>query len=228
LARKEVLKAAALTALAAGANAAEVMLEPRGRAMAANKGGDPALARNPLIWADVPDMAMIRVGSTYYMSSTTMHLSPGLPIMKSTDLVNWELLNYAYDTLDDVDELNLTSGKSAYGRGSWASSLRYHNGTYYVTTFAQTTGKTYIYRTGDIEKGPWKVTSFKPSLHDHSLFFDDDGRVYMLYGGGNLRLTELDAELSGIKPAVSVTSSFRMRAPWPVPTAVSRRKAPSC
>ena len=56
-------------------------------------------ARNPIIWADVPDMAMIRVGDTYYMSSTTMHMSPGLPIMKSKDLVNWELVSYAYDTL---------------------------------------------------------------------------------------------------------------------------------
>ena len=42
---------------------------------------------------------MIRVGDTYYMSSTTMHLSPGLPIMKSKDLVNWELVSYAYDIL---------------------------------------------------------------------------------------------------------------------------------
>jgi beta-xylosidase len=50
---------------------------------------DPA--RNPIIWADVPDVAVIRVGDTYYMSSTTMHMSPGLPIMKSKDLVNWEL-----------------------------------------------------------------------------------------------------------------------------------------
>ena len=70
-----------------------------------------------------------------------MHMSPGLPIMKSTDLVNWELVGYAYDTLANVDALNLTNGKSTYGRGSWASSLRHHNGTYYVTTFAQTTGK---------------------------------------------------------------------------------------
>ncbi|MBW8734638.1 MAG: family 43 glycosylhydrolase, partial [Asticcacaulis sp.] len=46
-------------------------------------------AHNPVIWADVPDIAIIRVGKTYYMSSTTMHMSPGLPIMKSTDLVNW-------------------------------------------------------------------------------------------------------------------------------------------
>ena len=47
------------------------------------------LAHNPIIWADVPDIAIMRVGKTYYMSSTTMHMSPGLPIMKSTDLVNW-------------------------------------------------------------------------------------------------------------------------------------------
>lgn len=157
-------------------------------------------ARNPIIHADVPDIAMIRVGDTYYMSSTTMHLSPGLPIMKSKDLVNWELVSYAYDILDDVDELNLNHGKSSYGRGSWASSLRVHQGTYYVTTFAQTTGKTYIYSTKDLEKGPWKASSFKPALHDHSLFFDDDGRIYMLYGGGNLRLVELNQDLSGIKP----------------------------
>jgi beta-xylosidase len=52
-------------------------------------------ARNPVIWADVPDPAIIRVGDTYYMSSTTMHMSPGLPIMKSRDLVNWELAGYA-------------------------------------------------------------------------------------------------------------------------------------
>ena len=78
-------------------------------------------AHNPIIFADVPDMAMIRVGDVYYMSSTTMHMSPGVPIMKSTDLVNWDLVNYAYDTLADVDALNLDNGKSSYGRGSWAS-----------------------------------------------------------------------------------------------------------
>ena len=159
----------------------------------------PRQASNPIIHADVPDIAMIRVGDTYYMSSTTMHMSPGVPIMKSKDLANWELVNYAYDTLDDVDALNLANGRSAYGKGSWASSIRFHNGTYYVSTFAQTTGKTYIYSTKDIEKGPWEVKSFKPSLHDHSLFFDDDGRVYMLYGGGNLRLVELKEDLSGLK-----------------------------
>ena len=214
LTRREVLKAAALRALVTGAaGAAEVLREPTERAMAAEMGGEDesgvrvspkpsasALARNPLIWADVPDVAMIRVGDIYYMSSTTMHLSPGLPIMKSRDLVHWELIGYAYDTLGDNDALTLQNGRNAYGAGSWASSLRHHDGTFYVSTFSSTTGKTHIYAAKNIEKGPWTETSFRPSLHDHSLFFDDDGRVYMLHGGGDLRLTELNADLSGIKP----------------------------
>jgi beta-xylosidase len=157
-------------------------------------------AQNPIIQADVPDMAMIRVGETYYMSSTTMHMSPGLPIMKSGDLVNWHLIGYAYDTLGDNDALTLQNGKNAYGAGSWASSLRYHDGTFYVTTFSSTTGKTHVYRTKDIEKGPWIENTFRPALHDHSLFFDDDGRVYMVNGGGNIRLTELTSDVTGIKP----------------------------
>src|ERR1700759_3214925 len=119
-------------------------------------------ATNPIIYADVPDMSMIRVGNNYYMSSTTMHMSPGVPIMKSTDLVNWKIVSYAYDVLNkDNEALNLANGKDAYGKGSWASSLRYHNGIYYVSTFAGTTGETYIYSTKDIEKGPWKTISFK-------------------------------------------------------------------
>jgi beta-xylosidase len=171
-------------------------------------------ARNPIIWADVPDVAVMRVGDTYYMSSTTMHLSPGLPIMKSKDLVNWQLIGYAYDTLGDNDALTLQNGKSAYGAGSWASSLRYHDGTFYVTTFSSTTGKTHVSRTKDIEKGPWIENSFRPSLHDHSLFFEDDGRVYMIHGAGNIRLTELTTDLSGIKPGgvdqVIITNASRV------------------
>ncbi len=160
-------------------------------------------AHNPIIYADVPDMSIVRVGNTYYMSSTTMHMSPGVPIMKSEDLVNWKLVNYAYDTLASMDELNLENGKSTYGRGSWASCLRYHNGMYYVSTFAQTTGKTYVYKTKNIEKGPWTVSSFSPAYHDHSLFFDDDGRVYMIYGSGKLKLIELNADASGVKPGAT-------------------------
>jgi beta-xylosidase len=156
-------------------------------------------AKNPIMHADVPDVSMMRVGDKYYMSSTAMHMSPGLPIMVSKDLVNWEMLNYAYDRLGENDELNLENGRNAYGRGSWASSLRYHAGVYYVSTFSATTGRTYIFHTKDIENEPWKMISFEPSLHDSSLFFDDDGKVYMLWGGGSLRLVELKEDLSGIK-----------------------------
>ncbi|WP_035652191.1 glycoside hydrolase 43 family protein [Flavobacterium sp. ASV13] len=159
-------------------------------------------AQNPIIFADVPDISIIRVGKNYYMSSTTMHMSPGLPIMKSTDLVNWKLMNYAYDILADVPELNLTEGKSTYGRGSWASSLRFHNGIYYVATFAQTTGQTYIFKTKDIEKGNWQKVSFQPAYHDHSLFFDDDGKAYLIYGTGQIKLVELNDDLTGIKQNV--------------------------
>jgi beta-xylosidase len=157
-------------------------------------------AHNPLIWADVPDIAIIRVGKTYYMSSTTMHMSPGLPIMKSTDLVNWSMASYAYETLADNQNFRLENGKNAYGEGSWASSLRYHEGVFHASTFSANTGRTHIYTTRHPDRGPWKETSFEPSLGDHSLFFDDDGRVYLVYGSGRISLIELQPDLSGIKP----------------------------
>ncbi|GAB1451182.1 glycoside hydrolase family 43 protein [Draconibacterium sp.] len=156
-------------------------------------------AQNPIIFADVPDMSMIRVGDTYYLSSTTMHMSPGVPIMKSKDLVNWEIVNYAYDTLANVDAMNLVNGQSTYGRGTWASCIRYHNGFFYVSTFAQTTNKTYIYKTKDIENGPWETISFAPAYHDHTIYFDDDGQIYMIWGVRKLRIIELKDDLSGVK-----------------------------
>ncbi len=154
-------------------------------------------ATNPIIWADVPDASMIRVGDTYYMSSTTMHMSPGVPIMKSKDLANWKLVNYAYDTLVDNDAMNMENGQYTYGRGSWASSLRYHEGTYYVSTFSATSGMTHIYTTKDIENGPWEEHSFSPSLHDNTLIFED-GKMYLVWGAGELRIVELKQDLSGV------------------------------
>jgi beta-xylosidase len=156
-------------------------------------------AQNPVIFADVPDISIVRVGDSYYMSSTTMHMAPGVPIMKSKDLINWKIVSYAYNVLDTIDALTLRNGKNSYGKGSWASCIRYHNETFYVSTFAQTTGKTYVYSTKDIEKGPWKESSFSPSFHDNTLFFDDDGRVYLIYGNKKLTLVELNDDLSGVK-----------------------------
>lgn len=88
--------------------------------------------RNPLIWADVPDTDVIRVGNYFYMSSTSMHMMPGIPIMRSIDLVNREIVAYVYDILENNDAHNLINGQNIYGKGSWANSPRYHNNTFYI------------------------------------------------------------------------------------------------
>lgn len=158
-----------------------------------------AEANNPVIWADVPDPSVIRVGNTYYMSSTTMHMSPGVPIMKSTDLVNWSLVSYAYNTLDNTSALNLENGQNAYGKGSWASSIRHVDGIFYVSTFSYTTNKTYIYKTRDIENGPWTASALNGLYHDASLFFEN-GRAFLAYGIDDIKIIELTADASAIKP----------------------------
>src|SRR5271170_7315495 len=86
---------------------------------------------------------------------------------------------------------------TAKARGPAACAI---DGIFYTTTFSSTTGKTYVYTAKDIEHGPWKASSFRPMLHDHPLFFDDDGRVFMVNGSGNIRLTELTADATGLKP----------------------------
>jgi beta-xylosidase len=101
-----------------------VLVSVASRVVPAEQPAQAAPAHNPLVWADVPDIAVIRVGKTYYMSSTTMHMSPGLPIMKSTDLVNWSMASFAYETLADYEAFRLVNGKNAYGARCWASSLR--------------------------------------------------------------------------------------------------------
>lgn len=146
---------------------------------------------NPVIWADVPDISVIRVGAAYYMVSTSMHSMPGCPIMKSMNLQDWKLVGYVFDTLEDNDAHNLLDGKGIYGKGSWAACLRYHQGTFYVCFSCNDMNRFYIYMTQDIERGPWKRHAYEGLLHDPSLLFDDDGRVYVIYGNGNIRIREL-------------------------------------
>lgn len=153
---------------------------------------------NPFIYSDVPDIDIIRVDGAYYMVSTTMHLSPGVPVMKSTDLVNWETVNYVYDRLDEGDEMNLRNGKSMYGKGQWASSIVYHNGTYYVGFNSNTTGTAYIFKTDDIEHGSWTRTKLNANMHDMAIFFDGD-TPYVVWGGRNIQYQELEADMSGLK-----------------------------
>jgi beta-xylosidase len=155
--------------------------------------------QNPFLWADVPDVSVIRVGSNYYMSSTTMHMNPGVPIMKSTDLVNWTIVNYVYPTLGSGDKENLANGQNEYGKGSWASSLRYKNGTYYLAFMSYTSNNTYVFQTTDIENGAWTKYALGAAYHDCSLLFDDDGRVYLVYGAGDIKVVELNADAKSVK-----------------------------
>jgi xylan 1,4-beta-xylosidase len=154
---------------------------------------------NPILWMDVPDPDVIRVGDVYYMSSTTMHMNPGVPIMKSEDLLHWEIVNYVYDVLAVNDEQTLSNGKNEYGKGSWASCLRYHQGIFYLVVGSLATGKTYIFQTVDIEKGSWTRYTLDRYYHDMSLLFDDDGRVYMVYDRGDIKVIELTKDATGIK-----------------------------
>lgn len=157
---------------------------------------DKSTFANPMLWADVPDPDVIRVGDDFYMVSTTMHLMPGCPIMRSKDLVNWEVISYVFDTLDDNSRYRLIDG-NVYGRGQWATSLKYHNGRFYVLFSPNDQPyRSYIYSTAD-PAGKWELVSRTPHFHDSSLLFDDDGRVYVYSGTGNLR--ELNPDLSDVK-----------------------------
>ncbi|MBQ3027436.1 MAG: glycoside hydrolase 43 family protein, partial [Lachnospiraceae bacterium] len=153
---------------------------------------------NPILYTDYPDPDVIRVGDTYYMVSTTMHFMPGGVILRSYDLIHWEIASYVYETLDDTPGQRLTDGKGIYGKGMWAASLRYHKGTFYVCFVANDTGKTYLYTAKEIE-GPWEKRFIEGFYHDNSLLFDDDDRVYIAYGNREIYITELNETLTAPK-----------------------------
>jgi len=127
-----------------------------------------------------------------------MHTMPGCPIMRSRDLKHWELVGYVFDRLEDNDGHNLADGKGVYGQGSWAPSLRYHEGMFYVAFSCNDTGKFYLYRTDDIERGGWRRTTIPRLFHDPSLLFDE-GRVFVIYGNGDIYITELTPDLTGVR-----------------------------
>lgn len=153
---------------------------------------------NPVIFADVPDVDVIRVGSDYYMVSTTMHLMPGAPIMHSKDLVNWEIISYLFDEIKDSPLYDLEGG-NVYGQGQWASSLRYHDGRFYVFFATNRPQMSYIYSTTD-PAGRWeKIASYEGNYHDASMLFDEDGRVYLAYGASRVRIKEFNPDLKSFK-----------------------------
>lgn len=162
-------------------------------------GGEQSqIAVNPLTYTDIPDSDIVRVEDTYYMVSTTMYFCPGAPIMKSKDLVTWQIVNYVYDCLEDDDIYNLRNGNNAYGKSQWATSLRYENGIWYALFIANDQHRTYVYTTDDIEDGEWSRKVIDRQMHDASLLFED-GRVFLVWGNGDLCLTELEPDCSAIK-----------------------------
>ncbi|MCR5797434.1 MAG: glycoside hydrolase 43 family protein [Eubacterium sp.] len=158
-------------------------------------------AQYPTIFSDIPDCDFIRVGNAYYMVSTTMNMNPGVPIMKSTDLVHWKIVNYVYDTLFDDDANNLANNKQVYTNGSWAAAIRFNpdDGKFYVCFNSNKYGF-FIYTTDDVENGPWKRHFVTGSYHDPSMLFDD-GKLYVFYGGGPNRIqqVELDDDKEEVK-----------------------------
>ncbi|WP_098743162.1 family 43 glycosylhydrolase [Paenibacillus sp. EZ-K15] len=142
---------------------------------------------NPIMWGDYPDNDIIRVGDTYYMSSTSMHLFPGCPIMSSKDLVNWEYESYAVDRMEG-DPYDLIHG-DVYDEGPWATSLRYHNSKFHL--MFNINGDAAYVSIADRAKGPWTLYKLEDELYDPGLLFDDDGKIYVVHGQGELYLSEL-------------------------------------
>lgn len=155
-------------------------------------------ASSNIILSDYPDLDVIRVGETYYMVSTTMHYMPGCVILRSYNLIDWEFCSYVYDELEATEGQTLKNNKGIYGKGMWAACLRYHNGIFYVSFVANDTHKTYLYTSTSIT-GPWKKSVIPGFFHDMSVLFDDDGKVYVVSGNMDIRLTEMEPDLSAPK-----------------------------
>ncbi len=152
---------------------------------------------NPVFYDEFSDPDLIRVGEDYYLTGTTMHVMPGLPVLHSKDLVNWKFLSYAMDKLDLGPEFRLEDGKDAYGQGVWAPCFRYHAGQFYIFSNVNR-HKTQVFRASD-PAGPWSHTEMNVSLHDLSVLFDEGGKIYVVWGYDELRLAELNEDLTDIK-----------------------------
>jgi beta-xylosidase len=150
---------------------------------------------NPVIPADFPDPDVIRVGDTYYMVTTTMFIFPGVPLLKSHDLVNWEYCSNAVPRFDFSACYNMDSC-NRYGHGQWATSLKYHHGKFYLLFITLNEGG--FMCTADKPEGPWKITHLPKGFYDPGLFFDDNGKIYVAQGYSKISMTEVDSNLAPI------------------------------
>lgn len=132
--------------------------------------------KNPVLNADYSDPDVIRVGEDFYMVCSEFHYM-GMPVLHSRDLVNWTIIGHVYRRLDiDPDYSNF----SAYGRGTWAPSIRHHAGKFWV--YVCTPSEGLFMSTAIDPAGPWTpLTLVQASDHweDPCPFWDDDGQAYL-------------------------------------------------
>lgn len=154
---------------------------------------------NPVLWEDLADIDIFRVGNDYYYSASTMAFSPGAPILKSGDLVNWQYIGHSVPRLEfnDPQAYSLENGKQAYVKGIWASSMRYRqsNKTWYWIGCIGF-DKTYIYTASD-PAGKWSLAStINTCYYDCGILFDDKDDIYVAYGNTKLSVARLNNDLT--------------------------------
>lgn len=155
---------------------------------------------NPLFFEEFSDPCMVRVGEDFWLTGTTMHTMPGLPILHSKDLVNWKLVNYVFDRFNLGPEFSFKEGKTMYGQGIWAPSFAYDEPTKTFYIFANINGhSTQCYKTKD-PLGKWEHWEMKSGFHDLTVFFDDDGKKYVCWGAMENHLAQLNEQLTDTIP----------------------------
>lgn len=144
---------------------------------------------NPVINADYSDPDVCVVGEDYYMTASSFNCVPGLPILHSRDLVNWEIIGHALTSLYEGDEKSfLHFSVPQHGKGVWAPSIRYHNGEFYIYWGDPDFG-VYMVKTKD-PAGKWEnpvCVIPGAGMIDTTPLWDDDGRCYLVNGWANSR-----------------------------------------
>jgi alpha-N-arabinofuranosidase len=132
---------------------------------------------NPILSGFYPDPSICRVGSDYYLVASSFAYFPGIPIFHSNDLANWKQIGHVMDRPEQLD----TDGLGV-SRGIFAPAIRYHNGVFYVTCTLVDKGGNFVV-TAKKAEGPWSNPVWVPQINgiDPSMFFDDNGKAYILY-----------------------------------------------
>ncbi|MAI37040.1 glycoside hydrolase 43 family protein [Alteromonas sp.] len=141
---------------------------------------------NPILNADYPDSDIEQVGDTYYMITSKQHMSPGMPILKSKDMVNWENVGHAFSSLSWAPEYNWDR-MNGYSFGVWAGDLAYHEGKWYVYQIDYQHGL--MVTTADNIEGPWSepimMLPKADVLDDPAVFWDEETHeAYIIVNSG--------------------------------------------